>query len=316
MDIVACLDSGFVMPTGVMMYSVCANNQDTDIKFHLVVDESVSELDKKDLTETVAPFKGKTLSFYTVDSRDFQDLPALNRITHLNQSTYYRLIMSEILPGNLSKVLYLDGDVIVRHSLLPLWNIDLQDYAIAASTDFYSGVIDFYNRLRYPPQFGYFNAGVLLINLNYWRSNDVINTFFRFMKEHGDDIFFHDQDVLNAVFYNNKLSFPIKYNLMTLFLSKKSQFDYWKFEKQLSEAIADPVIIHYSGEKPWDYCRFALPFENTFFKYQSFTKWKNWPKKDHRKWSLRIRHYVADKMREMGVWTPLPQIYVETKPVD
>lgn len=316
MDIVACLDSGFVMPTGVMMHSVCMNNKDTDIVFHLVIDESVSEQDKKDLEETVTAFEEKTLSFYKVDSRDFAELPALKRKTHLNQSTYYRLILSKILPDNLDKVLYLDGDIIVRHSLLPLWNTNLKDYAVAASTDFYSGVIQFYNRLRYPSQYGYFNAGVLLINLDYWRTHDVQISFFRFMKEHPDSIYFHDQDVLNAVFYNNKLSLPIKYNLMTLFLSKWPQFDYWKYQKQLSEAIEDPVIIHYSGEKPWEYCRYALPFESTFFKYQSLTKWKNVPLKDRRKWMMRFRHFVADKMRGIGFIAPLPQIYVETKPVD
>jgi lipopolysaccharide biosynthesis glycosyltransferase len=46
MDIVACLDKGFVMPTGVMMYSVCTNNQETEIMFHLVVDESVTGTDQ------------------------------------------------------------------------------------------------------------------------------------------------------------------------------------------------------------------------------------------------------------------------------
>ena len=53
MDIVACTDKWFVMPTGVMMYSVCANNQDTEIMFHLVVDESVTDADRNDLKKTV-----------------------------------------------------------------------------------------------------------------------------------------------------------------------------------------------------------------------------------------------------------------------
>lgn len=34
-DVVACLDGGYVMPTGVMIYSACANNPDSDINFHL-----------------------------------------------------------------------------------------------------------------------------------------------------------------------------------------------------------------------------------------------------------------------------------------
>ena len=38
MDIVACTDKWFVMPTGVMMYSVCVNNPDMDIVFHVITD--------------------------------------------------------------------------------------------------------------------------------------------------------------------------------------------------------------------------------------------------------------------------------------
>ena len=34
-DLVVCLDGGYVMPTGMMIYSVCANNPDSDIDFHL-----------------------------------------------------------------------------------------------------------------------------------------------------------------------------------------------------------------------------------------------------------------------------------------
>ena len=37
MDIVACTDKNYVMPTGVMMYSVCVNNADEDIVFHICV---------------------------------------------------------------------------------------------------------------------------------------------------------------------------------------------------------------------------------------------------------------------------------------
>ena len=42
MDIVACTDNRFVMPTGVMIQSVCVNNPDVDIVFHIIVDDSVT----------------------------------------------------------------------------------------------------------------------------------------------------------------------------------------------------------------------------------------------------------------------------------
>ena len=212
MEIVACLDKGFVMPTGVMMYSVCMNNQDTEIMFHLVVDESVTDADRNDLKRTVESFEGKKVTFYTVNSRNFQEMPALVKGYRITQSAYYRLFLTEILPTNLDKVLYLDGDIIVRHSLLPLWNTDLTNSSLAAVIDYEEETMSFYERLNYPRRYSYFNSGVLLINLKYWREHDVVKVFNSYIEEHRSDIVYHDQDVLNAVFYNKKILLPIKYN--------------------------------------------------------------------------------------------------------
>lgn len=42
MELVMCTDKNYVMPCGVMLYSICQNNQDVDITFHIVIDESVN----------------------------------------------------------------------------------------------------------------------------------------------------------------------------------------------------------------------------------------------------------------------------------
>lgn len=75
MDIVACTDKGFVMPTGVMMYSVCDNNADIPITFHIIVDGSVTESDKSSLKDTISVFLNKTISFYKVDADFFENIP-------------------------------------------------------------------------------------------------------------------------------------------------------------------------------------------------------------------------------------------------
>ena len=53
MDIVACTDKWFVMPTGVMMQSVCVNNPEVDIVFHIIVDDTKSRFVEK--VESKAP---------------------------------------------------------------------------------------------------------------------------------------------------------------------------------------------------------------------------------------------------------------------
>ena len=63
MDIVACTDNNYVMPTGVMMYSVCCNNSDVDIVFHIIISDVGTE-EKEKLIKTIKPFKNKSIIFY------------------------------------------------------------------------------------------------------------------------------------------------------------------------------------------------------------------------------------------------------------
>lgn len=317
-DIVVCPDKWFVMPTGVMMRSVCVNNPDVNIVFHVIIDDSVTEGDKKDLRDVISAFKEKKVEFYHIDVSTFPCFPNLEN-KGLPPATYYRLQTSQILPSYLNKVLYLDGDVIVRHSLLPLWETDLTGYAVAAVPDCTEATVEYYDRLKYPQELGYFNAGVMLINLDYWRINGVEDEFMSFLTNRADDIYCYDQDVLNAVFKDRKIILPIKYNLHHGFMWTSPKYDYQKYKWELYEALNAPTIIHFTGEKPWYAYRRdpQNPLSSSFFKYQNQTKWKG-VMIDKRPLKRRVINLSADLLRRLGLKKPLdlPFTYQNIKPVD
>jgi len=320
MDIVACTDKRFIMPTGVMMQSVCINNKDVEVVFHIIHDDSLTSEDKRDLENIVAGFGEKSVLFYHVDVTKFPCFPNITTEIAITQAAYYRLMLSEILPKTIRKVLYLDGDIIVRHSLLPLWNIDLKEYPVGVVTDGIEGNLEHYHRLNYSPLLGYFNSGVLLVNLEYWRDHDVVKTFMSYLQEHADTLKYHDQDILNAIFSDKKVVLPIKYNLTTGFLWKLPQYDYKKYEKEVDEALRDPVIVHFADYKPWIRLRKNQihPFASTFYKYQSQTKWRG-VKIDKRPYKLRVINYVADMLRKYGLKSQLPPSiwdYIDIDPID
>ena len=322
MDIVACTDKWFVMPTGVMIYSVCVNNPEVDIVFHIITDDNVTGKDQHDLEDVVASFNGKSVKFYLVSEQILSiKFPVREDRKDIMQTTYYRLWLAELLPPTIDKVLYLDGDIIVRHSLLPLWNTDLGNNAIAAVPDCLEGNMEYYQRLGYPSELGYFNAGVLLINLSYWREHEVINHFVRYIQTHAEDILCQDQDVLNVFFKERKIILPLKYNLMSGFIIKKPKIDVKKYENELLEAHTDPVIVHFIADKPWySYSRTPKhPFASTFFKYQNQTRWKG-VKTDRRPFKLRVINWVADILRKYGLKSQLPPVswrdYIDIAPVD
>lgn len=318
MDIVVVTDKGFVMPTGVMMYSVCVNNPGVNIVFHVITDESVSEQEKKDLEGTVmGEGSGKTVKFYTASSEMYRHFPChCKRITH---TTYIRLFLTEILPKTLKEVLYLDGDIIVRHSLATLWETDMEGCAVAAAPDSMEANIEFYNRLRFSPHLGYFNAGVMLVNLEYWRIHHVLNEFMSFLTEREEDIKWNDQDVLNVVFKDKKRMLPLKYNLQSGFLLRNKLFFYWKYEAELKEACCDPVIVHYTGGKPWTTLTPMHPLASTFFKYQKQTLWKVGGMPDRRTIARKLRRLLGNVLRAMRLLPPLLQSkdkYVDVAPID
>lgn len=318
MDIVACTDKWCVMPLGVLMTSVCVNNPNVDITFHVVHDDSVSDCDRSDLEETIAGYSGKNIAFYAVDITRFPCLPKVTTGLGITKAAFYRLLLSEILP-DIPKVLYLDSDIVVRHSLIPLWNTEIEDYAVGVVPDGLEGTKEIYERLNYPSQLGYFNTGVMLVNLDYWRNHNLVTGFMDFLRNHAGDLLFADQDVLNPTLCESKKNLPIKYNSTFLYLWEKPQYDYRKYEKEVIEAREDPVIVHFAGNQPWiAYNRLPVhPFASTFFKYQNMTKWKG-VKIDKRTFKLRVKNFIADMLRRFKLKPQLPVTFrfIDIAPID
>jgi len=291
------------MPTGVMIYSVCVNNQDSDITFHIVTDK-VSAKNKKKMEDTVSEYPGKAIVFYDAEKIDISDIPTMEKGSRLSIATYYRLFLTEILPSTIQKVIYLDGDIIIRQSLKSFWNIDLGEMAIAAAPDAHCDIVSYYERLGYPIEKGYFNAGVLLVNLDYWRKNHLLHLFKDYMKQHASQIVYHDQDVLNYVLQDSKKELHIKYNFQQGFLWRKKQYGH-KFMQEIKEAISDCIILHFTGPNPW--CKSCRnPYRSTFLKYKMSSAWKNEPIKEDRPLSVRTKKAIATILRKCKLIPELP----------
>ena len=194
----------------------------------------------------------------------------------VTSATYYRLYLSEILPDLIEKVIYLDSDILVRHDLEELWNVEISDYSIACVQDCNAYKDEHYERLQYPKEKGYFNAGMLLVNLKYWREHEMIDKFVHFIQHHSDRIKLHDQDVLNYVLRDSKKEVNLKWNFQEDCL--KTQFSSSLFcqEKEWEEVRNNPAIIHFTGPlKPW-FSDCQHPFKKLYLAYMKQTKWKSY----------------------------------------
>ncbi len=290
------------MPTGIMLKSLCENN--TRVNVHVIIDESVTNESKKSLEEIVKSYEHNNICFYLIDGSFFNNFPSLNVILpRITKATYYRLFLAKILPNSVDKVLFLDGDIIINKNLSSLWERDVNNIAVCGVIDQENDNIDVYNRLQYSPEFGYFNAGVLLINLLYWRTHDMTNKFLQFVNDYPERIKYHDQDVLNGVLHDNKLFLPIKYNTQTAFFYKKEyiKYNYMKFGVEIMEARENPFIVHFSTDfKPWnDDC--AHPYRELFLYYKNLTQWRNVPLVENFYPNRSLRVILGDFFRLIGL---------------
>lgn len=157
---------------------------------------------------------------------------------------------------DVEKILYLDGDLIVKKDLKELYDYDLQNYYAAAVID--SGSI-YYKHEYVKKVKNYFNSGVMLLNLAKIREDRMVSKLLTTKKELNDTSLM-DQNVFNLVFNQNVLFLPIKYNFMPVSLERS--YSKWNIE-QVNEVYGtnyenkkalfnDSVIIHYSSkDKPW-----------------------------------------------------------------
>ena len=184
---------------------------------------------------------------------------------------------ARLLPHEVSKAIYLDCDIIVAGSLEPMWDTDLEGKAIAGVKD---GWMTFennsYDHLHYDRKYGYFNAGVVMLNLDYWRQIDIGTRLLDFIRSNRDNLPYMDQDALNGVLHEKKVWLPERYNLQTKNLHKAYWTDFPDhYQNTLMQELPKAVIIHYCGKhKPWNYLYSGGPYHSLWEHYRHLSPYK------------------------------------------
>lgn len=280
MNIVCATDDNFVQHCCVMLVSLLVNNKDVDI---YILTEGLKPTNQTIITEEVERYEGK-VKFCQVDSSIIEKfpMPSIGGLSHISRATYYRLLIADLLPESVHKAIYLDCDMIINRSIDELWNTQLDGYAIAACLQIGYGYEAL--RLGYPIKYGYFNAGMNLINLDYFRKNNVSHKLVDYIRMNYKTIKFHDQDALNGVLYDKTLHLMPQWNMTSAAyayqLRKKGDrisgklINDYKIEKANAKKYAkNPYILHYvSKPKPWQKgC--VHPLYQLYYDYAKKTKY-------------------------------------------
>lgn len=257
-NIVTALNKKYLLYTGVMLFSLCINNKKPIRAFllHSELDENDIQLLKhgmKNLDIEIVPLK--------VDSDMFD--ARLPRNQQWTIETYYRLMLLELLPSNVERLLYIDVDIIINKSIDEVYHIDFKDKEIIAAEDpcvqrNWNALGD-KQREMFAPMFQqgykYFNAGFMLLNIKELRKKYSFETYMQAIETWNYQMGAPDQDILNYVHWQNIGYIDSnKYDLFAR-IAHNEGLTYEQVKR-------DITIIHYAGEKPWnaDNCHYDIEY--------------------------------------------------------
>ena len=214
--------------------------------------------------ENIQKVKAREIPGFKIDFVDISERlksikSRFKNVYHFSIVTYYRLFIASLFP-EYDKIAYLDCDLVVLGDISEFYHTELGSNIMGAVPDpFVSNTKEFSlyakNAICVDPE-KYINAGVLLLNLDEFRKNDIENKFVSLISEYDFDLVDPDQAYLNYLcrekihfFKNgwNKIPSPLpcegKKNIVHYALYKKP----WQYDD-----VADGEYFwHYAKKSPF-----------------------------------------------------------------
>ena len=244
--IVFCVNDAYVPYICVTIKSILENSNGKFVSVHILTDY-ISGINRKRLSDEFGRHKNISVRIYKVADAQLKGLRTGNLTIH----TWYRLLLPEILPKEINRVLYLDADTVVVSDLYELFLRDMTGFSIAAALGPQSFGEDAYSRCGYDKTKQYVCAGVLLINLDYWRQNNLTDKIIDYARRNNEKLLFQDQDAINYICQDTKIILPLRYGTALWFFGREQLYADKSYYKQLYDSFYHPAIIHYIGCHPW-----------------------------------------------------------------
>ncbi len=280
MNIVYVSNDAYAQHLGVSLCSLYDSNEDEEQLQVFVLDTGISADSRKKLRSVAKSF-GRQLTFCPLGDLKSRIDADTGRF---DLSTMGRLFVGELLPGTVDRVLYLDCDTVVLRSLKGLWETELRGAVMAAVQEptIYDEVKQYLGMSRGDP---YYNAGVLLIDLERWRREGLRDQVLSYYAGIADLCLFNDQDALNGLLKGRIRDISPRYNFFTNYryfryeTLCRMQPAYRKIRKEaFLRAKRTPSVIHYAGdERPWKAGSLNY-YGKAYELYLSMTPWRGAPK--------------------------------------
>lgn len=232
-------DQNYLCPFYALADSLQALHGDGDLVVHAMV-SGVSEADKEDIVRFLATRHNRII-FYEPDQALVDRFVLLNKWTG---AVYYRLFLPLMVPPSVSRLLYLDTDIIAVRPLHDLFGQPLNGQAVGAVADNYVGTQPL---IGITEEGEYFNSGVLLIDIPAWKKQLVTEKAIDYLNRYPDRIRFVDQCALNAVLQRQWYKMPGVFNAIYSRIPQEVPTRVLR-----SEFLPAQYLIHFTLNRPWE----------------------------------------------------------------
>lgn len=239
-------DENFIMQTHVAIKSMIINKcKDTEYDIYVIMAECPE--DKK---EQLSVLQCADVNINFIEA-SLDEVREIKQMAHIPISCLLKFKICELV-NTYDKLLYLDGDVIVRSDLTELYEIDLKDKYAAAVPSIENIYADSAK----------INAGVMLFNAKKMRMEKMADKLLAIRKTLGNRGSM-DQQTFNMVLSGEIAEMPYEYNCIPdkIIGRERKQYPIDRLNKLYNTSFSDSEemvrcakIIHYAtGEKPWKY---------------------------------------------------------------
>lgn len=293
--VVACAaDDAYIKPLATMVQSVLSNLA-PGRTVHLYVLEAGISASTRSLLTRAWESQGASAEWLTPEASEFAGVPLWGRMP---VTTYFKLSIADLLPAAVTRVIWLDCDLVVLSDLAHLWDTALDGHHARAAQDEVVPLVSSpcgiaaYRQLGLDARAKYFNAGVMLCDIALWRQTEVRRQVLEYLREYRDRVYFWDQEGLNVALAGKWGELDARWNLNASV--PRAGLSAGNGNGVLG--TRGPWIVHYAGNlKPWRYpSRSAV--RRLFFEYLDQTPWAGWRPKASA-WTRALDWYDTSLLR-------------------
>lgn len=264
-NVATALNSRYMRYAYVMLTSLFVNQELADIHVYLLHTD-LSAQDQNYLKKLAQNYHHH-IHFLTIDKEMF---PTSLPITDAwSLETYFRLMLLDILPPEINRLLYLDVDMIINKPIRELYCTDFEDFYFCACRDMTvsfpfpdSRNAIFREHIR--QGFTYFNAGLMLWNIEQLRGKYSFRDYMNLAQKLNYQMLAPDQDLLNFMHWKQvKFLDEYQYDLFSR-MAFNNGIHYDDVKKETT-------IIHFAGMKPWEGQFVHYDIEQLWWDYAKLT---------------------------------------------